>query len=98
MVHADHGIGRYDGLVTLEVGGAPHDCLRLIYAGGDKLFVPVENIDVLSRYGSADGAVAARQARRARLADAQGRGQAADPRDRRRADGDRGAPRHAQGR
>ena len=57
VVHAEHGIARYDGLVTLEVGGAPHDCLRLIYAGGDKLFVPVENLDVLSRYGSADGAV-----------------------------------------
>ena len=52
VVHVDHGIGRYDALVTLEVAGAPHDCVRLIYAGGDKLFVPVENIDVLSRYGS----------------------------------------------
>jgi transcription-repair coupling factor (superfamily II helicase) len=52
VVHAEHGIGRYDGLVTLEVAGAPHDCLRVIYAGDDKLFVPVENIEVLSRYGS----------------------------------------------
>ncbi len=57
VVHNDHGIGRYDGLVTLDLGGAPHDCLRLIYQGGDKLFVPVENLDVLSRYGAADGAV-----------------------------------------
>ncbi|MDE2167171.1 MAG: transcription-repair coupling factor [Alphaproteobacteria bacterium] len=56
VVHAEHGIGRYDGLVTLEVAGAPHDCLRLIYAGDDKLFVPVENIEVLSRYGSEDAA------------------------------------------
>ena len=56
VVHADHGIGKYDGLVTLEVAGAPHDCLRLIYAGDDKLFVPVENIEVLSRYGSEDAA------------------------------------------
>ena len=55
VVHAEHGIGRYDGLVTLEVAGAPHDCLRVIYAGDDKLFVPVENIEVLSRFGS-DGA------------------------------------------
>jgi len=54
VVHAEHGIGRYDGLVTLEVAGAPHDCLRVIYAGDDKLFVPVENIEVLSRYGSED--------------------------------------------
>src|SRR6202030_2298431 len=52
VVHAEHGIGRYDGLVTLEVSGAPHDCLRVIYAGDDKLFVPVENIEVLSRFGS----------------------------------------------
>jgi len=52
VVHMDHGIGRYDGLVTLDVAGAPHDCLRIIYAGDDKLFVPVENIEVLSRYGS----------------------------------------------
>jgi transcription-repair coupling factor (superfamily II helicase) len=52
VVHAEHGIGRYDGLVTLEVAGAPHDCLRIIYAGDDKLFVPVENMEVLSRFGS----------------------------------------------
>jgi transcription-repair coupling factor (superfamily II helicase) len=57
VVHADHGIGRFDGLVTLEISDAPHDCLRLIYQGGDKLFVPVENLDLLSRYGSADGMV-----------------------------------------
>ncbi|MBM3546770.1 MAG: transcription-repair coupling factor [Alphaproteobacteria bacterium] len=54
VVHVEHGIGRYDGLVTLEVSGAPHDCLRVLYAGNDKLFVPVENIEVLSRYGSED--------------------------------------------
>ncbi|KAA5603854.1 transcription-repair coupling factor [Roseospira marina] len=52
VVHVDQGIGRYDGLETLQVGGAPHDCVRVIYAGEDKLFVPVENIEVLSRYGS----------------------------------------------
>jgi transcription-repair coupling factor (superfamily II helicase) len=57
VVHVEHGIGRYDGLVTLEVAGAPHDCLRVIYAGDDKLFVPVENIEVLSRYGSEDSEV-----------------------------------------
>jgi len=57
VVHMDHGIARFDGLVTIEVGGAPHDCLRLVYAGDDKLFVPVENIEVLSRYGSEDAGV-----------------------------------------
>ncbi|MFQ5958568.1 MAG: CarD family transcriptional regulator, partial [Alphaproteobacteria bacterium] len=54
VVHVDHGIGRYDGLETLTLEGAPHDCVRLIYEGDDKLFVPVENIEVLSRYGAAD--------------------------------------------
>ena len=55
VVHIDHGIGRYEGLVTLSVSGAAHDCLKLVYEGGDKLFVPVENIEVLSRYGEGDG-------------------------------------------
>ena len=52
VVHQDHGIGRYDGLVTLTVNDAPHDCLRLLYDGDDKLFLPVENIEMLSRFGS----------------------------------------------
>jgi transcription-repair coupling factor (superfamily II helicase) len=52
IVHRDHGIGRYDGLVAVPIGGKPHDCVALSYDGGDKLYVPVENIDVLSRYGS----------------------------------------------
>ena len=52
VVHQDHGIGRYDGLETIGVSGAPHDCLRLLYDGGDKLFLPVENIELLSRFGS----------------------------------------------
>ncbi len=52
VVHVDHGIARYDGLQTLDVGGAAHDCLQLVYSGGDKLFLPVENIELISRYGS----------------------------------------------
>ncbi|HNJ48943.1 MAG TPA: CarD family transcriptional regulator, partial [Novosphingobium sp.] len=52
VVHMDHGIGRYTGLQSIPVGQSPHDCVALEYAGGDKLYVPVENIDVLSRYGS----------------------------------------------
>jgi transcription-repair coupling factor (superfamily II helicase) len=52
VVHMEHGIGRYEGLVSITVGKSPHDCVALTYSGGDKLFVPVENIDVLSRYGS----------------------------------------------
>jgi transcription-repair coupling factor (superfamily II helicase) len=58
VVHQDHGIGRYDGLSAIEVSGAPHDCLRLIYDGGDKLFLPVENIELLSRFGSDSAGVA----------------------------------------
>ncbi|EAQ33782.1 transcription-repair coupling factor [Nitrobacter sp. Nb-311A] len=52
VVHVEHGIGRFVGLQTLEVGGAPHDCLELRYANETKLFLPVENIELLSRYGS----------------------------------------------
>ena len=52
VVHTEHGIGRYLGLVAINVSGADHDTVALEYAGGDKLYVPVENLDVLSRYGS----------------------------------------------
>ncbi|MEO1205735.1 MAG: transcription-repair coupling factor [Pseudomonadota bacterium] len=56
VVHADHGIGRFVGLKTIEALGSKHDCLELHYSGGDKLFLPVENIELLSRYGGDDGA------------------------------------------
>jgi transcription-repair coupling factor (superfamily II helicase) len=52
VVHKEHGIGRFEGLITMEVNGAKHDCVKLVYAGDDKLFLPVENIDMVSRYGS----------------------------------------------
>ena len=52
VVHVEHGIAQYDGLEAIDVSGAPHDCLRLLYDGGDKLFLPVENIELISRYGS----------------------------------------------
>ncbi len=54
VVHIDHGVGRYEGLRTLDLAGAAHDCLELAYAGGDRIFLPVENIDLISRYGSED--------------------------------------------
>ena len=54
VVHVDHGIGRFAGLETIQAAGAPHDCLEIVYHGGDKLYLPVENLDLLSRYGSAD--------------------------------------------
>lgn len=52
VVHSDHGIGRFAGLASIEAAGEPHDCLEVHYAGGDKLYLPVENIELLSRYGS----------------------------------------------
>ncbi|WP_422370091.1 transcription-repair coupling factor [Hoeflea sp.] len=52
VVHAEHGIGQFIGLRTVEAAGAPHACLELQYAGESKLFLPVENIELLSRYGS----------------------------------------------
>ena len=57
VVHAEHGIGRYEALETIDVAGAPHDCLRLLYAGDDRLYVPVENIEILSRFGSEEAGV-----------------------------------------
>ncbi len=58
VVHMEHGIGRYMGLLSIPVGKSPHDCVMLAYHGGDKLYVPVENIDVLSRFGSESEGVA----------------------------------------
>ncbi len=55
VVHVDHGVGRYTGLQTVTAVGAPHECVALEYAGGDRLFLPVENIELLSRYGHDEG-------------------------------------------
>ncbi len=57
VVHVDHGIARFHGLITIEAAGAPHDCLELRYYNDDKLFLPVENIELLSRYGNSDAEV-----------------------------------------
>jgi transcription-repair coupling factor (superfamily II helicase) len=74
VVHVDHGIGRFEGLRAIEVQGAPHDCLALTYAGSDRLFLPVENLELLTRYGSEESEVqldrlggSAWQARKSRL-------------------------------
>ncbi|PWJ14391.1 transcription-repair coupling factor [Jannaschia seohaensis] len=72
VVHVDHGVGRFTGFETVTAAGAPHECLALEYAGGDRLFLPVENIELLSRYGSEEGLLdklggGAWQARKARL-------------------------------
>ncbi|MFB9066707.1 transcription-repair coupling factor [Pseudofulvimonas gallinarii] len=50
VVHEDHGVGRYQGLVTLEAGGMPNEYLAIEYAGGDKLYVPVASLHLVSRY------------------------------------------------
>ena len=74
VVHVDHGIGRFQGLTTVTAAGAPHDCLEVHYAENAKLFLPVENIELLSRYGNEDANVdldrlggGAWQARKARM-------------------------------
>ena len=72
VVHVDHGVGRFVGLKTIEAAGAPHDCLEIHYAGGDRLFLPVENLELLSRYGSETGELdrlggAGWQSRKARM-------------------------------
>jgi transcription-repair coupling factor (superfamily II helicase) len=54
VTHIEHGIGRYVGLKSIAALGAPHDCLELHYDGG-KLFLPVENIELLTRYGADEG-------------------------------------------
>ncbi len=76
VVHLDHGIGRYEGLETVTAGGASHDCLKILYHDDNKLYVPVETIEVLSRYGADSGAVqldrlgsASWQSRKAKLKD-----------------------------
>lgn len=51
VVHVDHGIGKFIGLKTITAAGIPRDCLEIHYAGEDRLFLPVENIELLSRYG-----------------------------------------------
>ncbi|MFT6025487.1 MAG: transcription-repair coupling factor (superfamily II helicase) [Ascidiaceihabitans sp.] len=55
IVHVDHGIGRYMGMEVVSAAGAAHECLLLEYAEQSKLYMPVENIELLSRYGHDEG-------------------------------------------
>ena len=50
IVHVDHGVGRYQGLLKLDVGGADGEFLAIEYAKGDKLYVPVAQLHLVSRY------------------------------------------------
>ncbi|MEL7127808.1 MAG: transcription-repair coupling factor, partial [Pseudomonadota bacterium] len=72
VVHVDHGIGRYQGMEVVTAAGAAHECLLLEYAERSKLYLPVENIELLSRYGHEEGLLdrlggGAWQAKKARL-------------------------------
>jgi transcription-repair coupling factor (superfamily II helicase) len=53
VVHSDHGVGRFKGLITLDAGGITAEYLTLEYAGGDKLYVPVAHLELVSRYTGA---------------------------------------------
>ncbi|OZB87606.1 MAG: transcription-repair coupling factor, partial [Thiotrichales bacterium 12-47-6] len=54
VVHLEHGVGRYVGLETLTLGDIPREFVALEYAGGDKLYVPITNLHLISRYAGAD--------------------------------------------
>jgi transcription-repair coupling factor (superfamily II helicase) len=55
VVHVDHGVGRFHGLEVITAAGAAHECLVLEYSEKARLFLPVENIELLSRYGHDEG-------------------------------------------
>ena len=72
VVHVDHGVGRFLGLEVVTALGAAHECLALEYAENAKLYLPVENIELLSKYGHEEGLLdklggGAWQAKKARL-------------------------------
>jgi transcription-repair coupling factor (superfamily II helicase) len=74
VVHVEHGVGRYLGLETITALGAPHACVAIEYAENAKLYLPVENIELLSRYGHEEGLLdrlggGAWQAKKAKLKD-----------------------------
>ncbi|WP_208349505.1 transcription-repair coupling factor [Pseudaestuariivita rosea] len=72
VVHVDHGVGRYHGLEVITAAGAAHECIFLEYAEGARLYLPVENIELLSKFGHEEGLLdrlggGAWQAKKARL-------------------------------
>jgi transcription-repair coupling factor (superfamily II helicase) len=52
VVHNEYGIGRFLGLETVELSNTRHDCIKIEYSDNNKLFIPVENINLITRYGS----------------------------------------------
>ena len=74
VVHVDHGVGRFVGLEVITALGAAHECLLLEYAENSKLYLPVENIELLSKFGHDTGLLdklggGAWQAKKAKLKD-----------------------------
>ncbi|MEP4636900.1 MAG: transcription-repair coupling factor, partial [Yoonia sp.] len=72
VVHVDHGVGRFKGMEVITAAGAAHECLLIEYAESSKLYLPVENIELLSKYGHDEGLLdklggGAWQAKKARL-------------------------------
>jgi transcription-repair coupling factor (superfamily II helicase) len=72
VVHVDHGVGRFEGMEVVTALGAAHECLLIAYAEETKLYLPVENIELLSKYGHEAGLLdklggGAWQAKKARL-------------------------------
>ncbi|MCZ6634951.1 MAG: transcription-repair coupling factor [bacterium] len=57
VVHVDHGIGRFVGIEQIEMGRVSAECLTLFYRGGDKVYVPVDQMDRVQKYASQEGAV-----------------------------------------
>lgn len=51
VVHKEHGIGKFLGVENIEVLGSKHDCLKILYAENNKLYVPIENIELVKKYG-----------------------------------------------
>lgn len=56
VVHVEHGIGVYRGISRLEVNGHTTDCLLLEYGGGDRLYIPVDQLDLVQKFSSEEGA------------------------------------------
>jgi len=52
VVHRDHGIGKFDGIHTIAAGGIKTDMIKILYGGNDTLFVPVDDINLITRYGA----------------------------------------------
>lgn len=57
VVHEDKGIGRFDGLQTITIGGSQQECVRLLYSGDDVLYVHLNYVHKLSKYAAEEGAV-----------------------------------------